>query len=214
MEKWFVPAHMKQLVNTTVPQFGVDNTGNVIYSFDSRGFRSENYNGRSLNVIGNSLSFGIGLNHQYTFASKLAHHLDLNLNNCSFGCYLHENHDHLQNLNTMIQRDSDDIFLIQINNLDRRRDEDVIKMNVDPNWAVKRFLEYFEQVREICKNHHVIYVYWDNTHYSLPSSVIDEISIYNKFHIDQSLPTYPDTFGLKSHQAISRVLCCLLDKNK
>lgn len=214
MEKWFVPEHMKQLVNTSVTQFGIDHTRTVNYSFDSRGFRSQHHNGRCLNVIGNTVSFGIGLDQQHTFASKLARHLDLNLNNCSFGCYLHENHDHLQNLNTMIQRDSDDIFLIQINNLNRSRDGDVVKINMDTNWAVKRFLDYFEQVRETCKNHQVIYVYWDDIHYSLPSSIIDEIGIYNKFHLDQSLLTYPDTFGLRSHHYISQVLCGLLDKNK
>jgi hypothetical protein len=214
MEKWFVPEHMKQLAGTTVTQFGYDNAGAVTYSFDCRGFRSKNHNGRSLNVIGNTLSFGIGLNQQHTFVSKLAYHLNLGLNNCSFGCYLHENHDHLQNLNSMVKRDSDDIFLIQINNLDRYRDCGEVKINIDADWAIKRFLDYFDQVREICKNRHVIYVYWDNIHYALPHSVISEISIYNKFHLDQSLPTYPDTFGLNSHRAIGRVLCHLVDKHK
>lgn len=214
MEKWFVPDHMKQLAGTTVTQFGPDNTNTVSYSFDSRGFRSQKHDGRCLNVIGNTLSFGLGLNQQHTFVSQLAHHLNLDLNNCSFGCYLHENHDHLQNLNNMIKRDSDDVFLIQINNLDRYRDCGKVKTNLDADWAIRRFLDYFDQINELCKNHHVIYVYWDNIQYSLPRSVISEISIYNKFHLDQSLPTYPDTFGLNSHRAISRVLCHLVDKHK
>lgn len=214
MEKWFVPDHMKQLADTTVTQFGHDTVGTVTYSFDSRGFRSKNHSGRCLNAIGNTVSFGIGLDQQHTFGSKLAHHLNLELNNCSFGCYLHENHDHLQNLNNMIKRDSDDVFLIQINNLDRYRDCGDVKTNIDAAWATKRFLDYFDQVREICKNHHVIYVYWDNIHYSLPPSVISEISIYNKFHIDQALPAHPDTFGVRSHRAISRVLCHLVDQHK
>jgi hypothetical protein len=205
---------MKLLANTTVTQFGIDNTKTVSYSFDSHGFRSKNSNGRRLNVIGNTLSFGIGLDQQHTFGSKVADHLNLDLNNCSFGCYLHENHDHLQNLNNMIKRDSDDIFLIQINNLDRHRDCDVVKTNLDADWALTRFLDYFDQVNEICKNHHVIYVYWDNIHYSLPPSVIGKISIYNKFHLDRSLPSHPESFGPRSHYAISQVLCCLLDKNK
>jgi hypothetical protein len=212
MEKWFVPEHMKRLANSTVTQFGYDNVGAASYCFDSRGFRTQNHNSRRLNVIGNSLSFGIGLNQQDTFGSQLAHHLNLDLNNCSFGCYLHENHDHLQNLNFMVTRDSDDVFLIQINNLDRRREHDDVKTNIDSAWAIKRFLDYFDQVRELCRNHKVIYVYWDNIQYSLPHSVINEISIYNKFHLDQSLLTYPDTFGPNSHQAIGRVLCCLFDK--
>jgi hypothetical protein len=205
---------MKRLAHTTVSQFGYDTVGAVTYSFDSRGFRSDNNGGRSLNMIGNSLSFGIGLDLQHTFGSQLAHHLNLELNNCSFGCYFHENHDHLQNLNNMVRQDSDDVFLIQINNLDRYRDCEGVKTNIDAAFAIKRFLDYFDQTREICKNHHVIYVYWDNIHYSLPSSVISEISIYNKFHLDQSLPTHPDTFGSRSHQAIGRVLCHLVDKHK
>ena len=205
---------MKQLADTTVTQFGLDDTGTVSYSFDSRGFRSQNHNGRCLNVIGNTVSFGLGLNQQHTFVSKLAHHLKLDLNNCSFGCYLHENHDHLQNLNNMVKRDSDDVFLIQINNLDRYRDRGDVKTNIDTDWAIKRFLDYFDQVREICKNRHVIYVYWDHILYPLPHTVISEISIYNKFHLDRSLPAHPDSFGPKSHQAIGRVLCGLFDQKK
>lgn len=214
MEKWFVPEHMKRLAETTVTQFELDDTGTVSYSFDLRGFRSQYYNGRCLNVIGNTVSFGIGLNQQDTFISKLAHHLNLDLNNCAFGCYLHENHDHLQNLNNMVKRDSDDVFLIQINNLDRYRDCGDVKTNLDSDWAIKRFLDYFDQVRDICQDRQVIYVYWDNIQYSLPQSVISEISIYNKFHLDRSLPTYADSFGPKSHQAIGQVLCCLFDKTK
>jgi hypothetical protein len=71
--KWFVPEHMKRLANSTVTQFGYDNVGAASYCFDSRGFRTQNHNSRRLNVIGNSLSFGIGLNQQDTFGSQLAH---------------------------------------------------------------------------------------------------------------------------------------------
>jgi len=122
MERWIVPNHMKQLADKSTRFFGYDQQGTIEYNFNKLGFRTGNTNGNlDINLIGNSISFGIGLEYNQTFGSILANNLDRKLNNFSFGCYHHENHDHLTNIETLSNQDRDDIFVIQINNLDRKR---------------------------------------------------------------------------------------------
>ena len=122
MEEWFVPEHMKRMAKKSTRFFGYDCQGRIIYNFNELGFRTDNIDRQSaVNLFGNSISFGIGLNYHQTFGHILATNLNRKLNNFSFGCYLHENHDHITNIKTLANNDNDDIFIIQINNLDRQR---------------------------------------------------------------------------------------------
>ena len=141
MEDWFVPAHMKQLANKSTQFFGYDQQGHINYEFNNLGFRTDNAVGHStINLIGNSISFGIGLHYHQTFGSILSTNLNRKLNNLSFGCYFHENHDHITNIKKLANQDSDDIYIIQINNLDRQRiDPTLVISGNDQSFCKKRF---------------------------------------------------------------------------
>jgi hypothetical protein len=207
MEKWFVIPQMLDLASTTVQHYGYDRRGLVDYSFNSLGFRSPEPNSDPrVVVVGNSVSFGIGLDIQHTFGFLLAQHLNRHLDNRSLGCFFHENHDQLHNIKLLAQQDQDSIFVIQINNLDRKRNGSVINNNNPQEWCVKRFLDFFDQTEEILKNYPHTYVYWDNIDYQLPESVTKKIVIKNKCHYDTSLSDNKTTFGTKSHNHIAKIL--------
>ena len=209
MEKWFVPEHMKSLAGSRVACFGYDQTHQVSYQFNQMGFRGSYNTGNSINIIGNSIAFGIGLDETQVFGSMLSEKFGLGHNNFSFGCYLHENHDHLINLRILSQRTTDDIFVVQINNLDRFRDGDQVRTGLDPRTAIHRFQDYFEQVVSLLAHRRVIFVYWDDVEYSLPSAIAKKISIHNKFCLDHSLGD--NTFGPRSHRASALALTALID---
>jgi hypothetical protein len=211
MEKWFVPPQMSRLANQVVDHYGYDTQHTIKYCFNSLGFRSpEPVTHPGLVVIGNSVSFGIGVDILSTYGGILSAGLNRSLDNFAFGCYFHENHDHLNNLKLLSEQDRDLIFLIQINNLDRRRNQDTVVSGNDHNWCVNRFLDFFEQSEVLLKKRPHVYLYWDNVNYELPNSVDKLILIKNHFHIDTSICNARDTFGPKSHAAIAKTLSYLL----
>jgi hypothetical protein len=209
MEKWFIPRHMQQLANTTVNTFKYDQSGKVNYTFDSVGFRNNNEltNDPHLIVIGNSISFGIGLENNHTFARSTASKLNLPCYNVSVGAVLHENHDYLPTIHTLANRQSTDVIVLQINNLSRIRVNSTSVIQSDnKNLCQHRFLNYFNSVRSLLKNKHLVMLYWDDQDYQLPILVTDQILIHNKFHLDCSISDNLNTFGIQSHQAISKIL--------
>jgi len=209
VEKWLVPAHMKLCAGQSTKYFGYDQQGTITYKFDSDGFRDNSTQGtNTVNLIGNSISFGIGLDSSLIFGSMLASNLKRKLNNFSYGCYLHENHDYLTNIKLLIERSSNDaLFVVQINNIDRYRvDKNLVITDNNDEFCRKRFLNYFDQLTALLKNKNCIFLYWDNKSYDLPKSVTDQFLIYNKFHLDTSIPDYSDSFGIKSNLAIAKIL--------
>jgi hypothetical protein len=213
MEDWFVPAHMKQLANKSTQFFGYDQQGHINYEFNNLGFRTDNAVGHStINLIGNSISFGIGLHYHQTFGSILSTNLNRKLNNLSFGCYFHENHDHITNIKKLANQDSDDIYIIQINNLDRQRiDPTLVISGNDQSFCKKRFLDYFDQVTELLKNKITFFLYWDDIYYDFSPSIINQILIFNKGHLDISLLNNKNTFGIKTNRFISNSIISKLN---
>jgi hypothetical protein len=207
MEKWFVPDHMKALANTTVRCFGYDNTNAVDYQFNELGFRNKYHHDTSINVIGNSIAFGIGLAEQQTFGYLLSQKIGLPCNNFSFGCYFHENHDYLKNLKILAQRNTNDIFVVQLNNLDRYRvDKNSVTAGLTTEFSRSRFLDYFDQLLAILEGKRSMLLYWDDQDHNLPKSIQDQILIFNKFHLDHSIGSNKNTFGPQSHNAIAKIL--------
>ena len=208
MENWFVSKNMSSLASQEIINFGYDKSTTVNYKFNSLGFRSpEQHNSDSVIVIGNSISFGIGIDEGDIYGHRVAKQLGLGYINCSLGCYFHENHDHLLNLKNLAKRTANDLFLIQINNLDRLRisAEKVISPG-NKIQAVDKFINYFTQVEQLLWDKQKFYFYWDNVDHELPAEIKHKFLIHNKFHIDTSLPDNADTFGIKSHSAISKVI--------
>ena len=213
MAEWTTPPHQHQLKNQSTLKFGYDDTGLVEYKFNSLGFRSPEISDvPTLFSVGNSISFGIGIDERQTFTYLVSQQMHRPYANLSFGCYWHENHDHLTNLTRLSKRDNDDIFLIQVNNLDRRRNGDTVTDGNDAEFCTQRFLDYFEKVSVLFKHKTHVFLYWDEIDHVLPKSVTKQILIYNKGHLDQSIPDMSGTFGTRSHNFISKVLVQALKK--
>jgi len=199
---------MSSLTGQEIINFGHDTSTTVNYKFNSLGFRSpEQSSSDSVIVIGNSISFGIGISEKDIYGYQVAKQLRLGYINCALGCYFHENHDHLLNLKNLAKRTTNDLFLIQINNLDRQRisAEKVISPG-NKIHAINKFIDYFTQVEQLLRDKQKFYFYWDNVEHKLPTEIKHKLLIHNKFHIDSSLPNNIDTFGIKSHRAISNVI--------
>lgn len=207
MEKWFLPQHMSKLANQTVKCFGYDQRGIVDYSFNHLGFRSPDpTTAPRLVVIGNSISFGIGIDFAHTYGALLAQALNRHIDNRAVGCFFHTNHDHLANIELLSKQNQDSVFLIQINNLDRRREQNQVFSGNDHDWCVKQLESFVDQTSELLKHIPHKYVYWDNIEYNLPSAVKKNIVLINKFHLDTSIDHNADTFGVQSHRAIAKAL--------
>lgn len=207
MEKWYIPKEMSSLAGKTVKSYGYDRREIVDYSFNSQGFRTlDNVNKPRLIIVGNTISFGIGLPIEQTYGHLLAQYTNRHVDNRAIGCVLHDNHDYLANIKLLTQQDQDSAFVIQINNLNRQRTGNSVVLNNDPAWCVNHFLEFFDQAEDLLKMHQHTYVYWDNIQYDLPKSILEKIVINNKFHLDSSLPDKDITFGPKTHETIAKVL--------
>lgn len=200
---------MKQLANTTVDTYGYDQSGKVSYKFDSIGFRNntELTSDPHLITIGNSVSFGIGLPIEHTFGYLTSTKINMPCYNVSVGATLHENHDFLPTINTIASRQSNDIIVVQINNLNRIRiNSTTVTCIDDKELCQQRFLNYFNLVNSCLSKKKIIFLYWDDCDYQLPTFITDCILIHNKFHLDTSINNNLDTFGIQSHQVISKVL--------
>ena len=208
MEEWFVPPNQRVLAHTIVSNYGYDQTGQVQYQFNQQGFRSPEFvPDRSVFFLGNSITFGIGLNRPASFADQVSQQINRPYGNLGLGCFYHENHDHLLNLTNLLARDQDDIFVIQINNLDRNRvNSNLVIANNNKKYCEQRFLDYFDQITTMLKYRQKLFLYWDEMEYNIPESIQKEFLIYNKFHFDQSLSDNASTFGAASHTAIAKTL--------
>jgi hypothetical protein len=199
---------MKKLAGSSTRLFGYDQTNINDYTFNSMGFRSQEPSQHArLAVVGNSISFGIGLSQKDIYGSILAKKLGFELDNLSFGCYLHENHDHLENIKLLAEQNQETIFIIQINNLDRvRQDQKTVICNNDHDLCLKKFLDYYDQLLQILNGRPYLLVYWDSKQFDIPDSVAKNITLRNKFHLDCSLQNNTETFGSLSHKTIANIL--------
>lgn len=209
MQEYFVPNHQQQLANRTVTEFVIDQRSEIEYTFNTLGFRSDELTPQPTVIsVGNSITFGIGLPYSHTFTSLVGTKLNRPSFNMSFGCFKHENSDHLRNLQIIAKREEDDILLVQLNNISRRRvsKDDVITTQGEYTFDLSRLRSYVDEVSELFKNKKLVFLHWDDVGVTLPQDISARILIYNKLHLDVSLPTHSDTFGVASHRAVANVI--------
>lgn len=219
MDNVFIPKHQELVKNSVTTCFGIDQTNTVEYRFNQFGYRGDNpTNQPSIIAIGNTITFGIGLKEDQTYPSIVAKQLGLKCINFSFVCYGHENKEHLPNIQFLASRPTSDIFLVQVNNICRRRisETDLEFTCLDHESNLSRLVKYLNDVESILKNKRIILLHWDDTPDThLPKPITDKFLIYNKFHLDYSLPDNVKTFGVRSHRAIANVILsklCQLNK--
>lgn len=196
------PRHMYQYRNKTIKNFGVDTESCVEYSFNSLGYRSpyEFDEKNTIVVLGNTISFGIGLTYTDTFSSILEQQLDTKVYNFSIGCYLHQNHDQLALLNSIIQSLDPKHVVFQINNLDRKRISDTqVNTNNDVNEILALYNSFMQELKKMLDTVSNSLIYYDNISYNIAR---DNFLIDNSYHVDHSIISNKGTFGKKSHKLI------------
>ncbi len=198
---------MYALRGSTVPTFGYDQTGTVSYRFNRYGFRSPYEFGADhpnpVIILGNSISFGVGLTYEHTYAGRLEE-LFGPVFNFSFGCYLHENSDQIAMMTEILEGIIPKVVIVQINNLNRVRDPaGRVVLSDDLGLVLGRFEEYLSLMENLLQGIPHGYLYWDEVEY--PISVPNLIT-RNKFHVDRSLPNVHHTFGAKSHALITKAV--------
>ena len=214
MAQWAIPEHMIKNAGATVYNFGYDQQGIIEYKFNSLGHRSDEItNQPTLFTVGNSITFGIGINVKDTYGYQLAQHLRMPLANIANGCHLHENHEQIPNIDQIANRNINDIVIVQINNLSRRTVNDHTEIFYDPDWCVGRLEHYFDYVESALARTEHYYVYWDEHPFDIPEKIKTRLSIHNKFHLDHSLNTH-SSFGIKSHRAIAKVLAKIIGSQR
>lgn len=197
---------MYALRGQTMRNFGVDNKASTLYRFNSLGYRSpiEFESDRSpIIILGNTISFGIGLDYQDTFAGIVANSQNHPVYNFSWGCYAHTNAEQLELLKKILLVLSPSRVIFQINNLNRRRVDGVVSFDNPANIVVEEFNNFFTEIQQVLSLIPHDFLHWDEHSYSVN---LPKCLIHNKYHVDSSLSDNPDTFGVRSHKLIAHAI--------
>jgi hypothetical protein len=118
------PDHMFQLRNQIITRFGYDTDGVVNYRFNDLGYRSDlefTQNHNPIVMLGNTITFGLGVSIEQSFAGIISKTLAHPVYNFSWGCYAHTNAEQLVLLKQILTTLTPRYVLFQINNLNRLR---------------------------------------------------------------------------------------------
>lgn len=198
------PEHMYLHRGTTSVGFGRDQLSNITYTFNSLGYRSNIEfvpNNNAIVILGNTISFGLGVEVDKTFAGILGNTLSNPIYNFSWGCYGHTNHEQLNLLENILQVINPRKVIFQINNLNRRRlpDGGIDRANT-AEFIKSAYTAFYQQATDMLVNTPYIFLHWDNeTHGFDPSNCL----VYNKYHVDKSVSHIDYSFGPKSHKLIA-----------
>jgi hypothetical protein len=197
------PDHMYKLCNQTVCNFGYDNESNIKYSFNSLGYRScQEFitTNTPIIVLGNTISFGLGLSVEYTFADIVQKELNHPVYNFSWGCYGHTNNDQLLLLESILKVLTPRHVIFQINNLNRSRTDNVVSFDNTQELIISEFEKFDRKIHKVLQNIPHSFLHWDNQSHlvNLPTCLV-----LNQYHVDSSLASNKNTFGAKSHKLIA-----------
>lgn len=200
------PDHMWRLRGQTVKHFGYDQETDTQYSFNSLGYRSAiefEPDSQAIVVLGNTISFGPGLDVAQSFAGIIANHVARDVYNFAWGCYAHTNAEQLALLKTILCEFRPNHVIFQINNLNRLRINHVISTNNAHDLVVSEFEKFVRDLDSVLQDVPHTLLYWDDQVFSinLPRCVV-----YNKYHVDSSLQSNSDTFGSMSHKLIAHAI--------
>ena len=200
------PDHMWKFQGQTINNFGYDNETNVHYRFNSLGYRSDcefETDTNPIIILGNTISFGLGLSIEKTFAGILNNELNWPVWNFSWGCWGHTNWDQLQLLKTILKEIQPQHVIFQVNNLNRLNVGNTVSFDNSEEVIITEFEKFNTEIQQVLKSIPHSFLYWDNQSHAvnLPRCVIE-----NKYHVDHSLISNIGTFGHKSHKLIAKKL--------
>ena len=198
------PSNMLAHKNTTVKSFGYDSETETEYCFNSLGYRADfefELNKKPIYILGNSMSFGLGVDFENTYGALVSKTLGIPVYNFSWGCYSHTNIEQIMFLEKLLEIDKPDFIIFQINNLNRSRNHlgDINFANEEP-LILSLYEKFIRQSQHILKNQKHMFVYWDDEKHDvvLPKNCI----IKNRYCVDSVLKSRY-ILGPKSHKLIS-----------
>ena len=211
------PNHMYELRNQTLPKFAEDDFTGTTYRFNNLGYRSNREFEISNDVIvilGNTLSFGLGLNIEKTFSGLIEEQLKYPIYNFSWGRYGHENSEQLILLKNILSLINPRLVIFQINDLNRIRRNDKIKFDNPKELVLEKFNKFYTELNNCLNTIPHILLQWDENNYNIDTS---KFLIYNKYHIDSvdfyHSGIYRPTMGKSSHKLIAtKILKEIYDK--
>jgi hypothetical protein len=202
------PDHMYALRNRTVTKFADDTHTGARYTFNSLGYRSDiefDVVDNTVIVLGNTLTFGLGLDIEKTFVGILSQELGVPVYNFSWGRYAHENSEQLELLKTILSMVSPNLVIFQINNLNRvRTDNDHVSFDNSPELILEKFNKFYPELQTVLNTIPHILIHWDEEHHGVDFA---DCLIYNKYHVDSIdffiNSEYRPTMGKMSHKLIA-----------
>lgn len=197
------PDCMYNFRNQTIRNFGYDNETQLDYQFNRLGYRSRTEfaeHGSPIIILGNTISFGLGLEIEQSFAGIIADKLNWPVYNFAWGCYRHTNADQINLLKQILSTLQPRLVVFQINNLDRIRQNDRVEIDNSDDVVVDEFEKFRNDVAQTLKSIPHVLLYWDEKQYSVN---LPQCLIHNKYHVDSSLQSNKKTFGARSHRLIA-----------
>ena len=212
----YAPNNMYIHSNKTIKNFGYDFETSVDYKFNSLGYRSNiefKLNKNPVILLGNTLSFGLGLPLKDTFAYKLSMNIQKPVYNLSYGCYSHTNHDLLNLLKSLLLVDNPSFIIFQMNNLNRFRKKN-LEVNYDntKDLIISEYQKFYREITKLLKNKKHTFLYWDNEDHDVK---LPDCLIKNRYFVDTSLKNKKHKiFGKKSNHLIFLKIIQYIKKNK
>ena len=146
------PLQMYALRNQTVFEFADDTHTGSRYTFNSLGYRSDiefDTQDNVVAILGNTLTFGLGLDVEQTFAGILSQRLSSPVYNFAWGRYGHENNDQLELLKSILALIRPRLVIFQINNLNRHRIGDQVSFDNTPELIIHKFQEFYSELKTV-----------------------------------------------------------------
>ena len=197
------PYHMYLLRDQTITNFGYDHETNTNYTFNNLGYRSmvEFVEDASpVIILGNTISFGLGLPIEKTFAGIMSQALDYPIYNFAWGCYGHTNNDQLLLLQHILTVLKPRHVIFQINNLNRIRNNGQVSFDNPDEIVISEFNKFSQEIQKVLKTTPHDFLHWDEKTYPVN---LPHCRILNKYHVDSSPVRNKNTFGPRTHKLIA-----------
>ena len=202
------PARMYKFRNQTLNEFADDIHTGSRYTFNSLGYRSDiefELIDDTVIVLGNTLTFGLGLDIEKTFTGILSREFTVPVYNFAWGRHAHENSEQLELLKIILSMVKPRLVIFQINNLNRVRINDsYVNFNNSPELIMEKFNKFYPELQSVLNTTPHILLHWDDEVHGVDFS---DCLIYNKYHIDSVdfflNSEYKPTMGKMSHKLIA-----------
>tara|TARA_Y100000389_G_C17262174_1_gene413583 strand:- start:108 stop:809 length:702 start_codon:yes stop_codon:yes gene_type:complete len=194
--------------------YASDNRGEVNYSFNELGYRSnieyviaDTYKNKTFAWFGSSIVNGHSIELEESFAQIVTKKLDATCWNFSQGCYRASNEVIVEQVEEVLKTDAQiDTFFIQFIDLHRRATGIDTYYEFDFEDNLKNFKKTFSKLQSLLANKKWYWLLWDRHVHNIQESIVNDP---NKIFIN--FPNQDQTgiaghFGKKTHATVAKVI--------